>query len=44
LAEIKGIEGAIVGKALYEGAFSLAEAIVAVEARYDPYQWGPPQP
>ncbi len=44
LAEIKGIEGAIVGKALYEGAFSLAEALVAVEARYDPYQWGPPQP
>ena len=44
LAEMKGIEGVIVGKALYEGAFTLPEAIVATEARYDPYQWGPPQP
>jgi 1-(5-phosphoribosyl)-5-[(5-phosphoribosylamino)methylideneamino] imidazole-4-carboxamide isomerase/N-(5'phosphoribosyl)anthranilate isomerase len=44
LTEIKGIEGAIIGKALYEGAFSLAEAIVATQARYDPYQWGPPTP
>jgi 1-(5-phosphoribosyl)-5-[(5-phosphoribosylamino)methylideneamino] imidazole-4-carboxamide isomerase/N-(5'phosphoribosyl)anthranilate isomerase len=44
LAEMKGIEGAIVGKALYEQAFSLPEALVAVEGRYDPYQWGPPQP
>jgi 1-(5-phosphoribosyl)-5-[(5-phosphoribosylamino)methylideneamino] imidazole-4-carboxamide isomerase/N-(5'phosphoribosyl)anthranilate isomerase len=39
-----GIEGAIVGRALYDGAFTLAEAVAAVEARYDPYQWGPPQP
>jgi 1-(5-phosphoribosyl)-5-[(5-phosphoribosylamino)methylideneamino] imidazole-4-carboxamide isomerase/N-(5'phosphoribosyl)anthranilate isomerase len=38
-----GIEGAIVGRALYDGAFTLAEAVAAVEARYDPYQWGPPQ-
>jgi phosphoribosylformimino-5-aminoimidazole carboxamide ribonucleotide (ProFAR) isomerase len=44
LAEMKGIEGAIIGKALYEQAFSLPEALVAVEGRYDPYQWGPPQP
>ena len=44
LTELKGIEGAIIGKALYEGAFTLAEAIVATEARYDPYQWGPPTP
>ena len=44
LAEMKGIEGAIIGKALYEQAFSLSEALVAVEGRYDPYQWGPPQP
>lgn len=44
LAEMNGIEGAIVGKALYEGAFTLAEALVSIEARYDPYQWGPPQP
>jgi len=39
-----GIEGAIVGRALYDGAFTLAEAITAIEARYDPYEWGPPQP
>ena len=40
----QGIEGAIIGRALYEGAFTLAEAIAAVEARYDPYEWGPPRP
>ena len=39
-----GIEGAIIGRALYDGAFTLAEAIVATEARYDPYEWGPPRP
>ena len=39
-----GIEGAIVGRALYDGAFTLAEAITAIEARYDPYEWGPPRP
>jgi 1-(5-phosphoribosyl)-5-[(5-phosphoribosylamino)methylideneamino] imidazole-4-carboxamide isomerase/N-(5'phosphoribosyl)anthranilate isomerase len=46
LAEMmdQGIEGAIIGRALYEGAFTLSEAITAIEARYDPYQWGPPQP
>ena len=40
----QGIEGAIIGRALYEGAFTLAEAVAAVEARYDPYEWGPPRP
>jgi phosphoribosylanthranilate isomerase len=39
-----GIEGAIVGRALYDGAFTLAEAIAAMEPRFDPYEWGPPQP
>jgi phosphoribosylanthranilate isomerase len=39
-----GIEGAIVGRALYDGAFTLAEAIAALEPRYDPYEWGPPRP
>jgi hypothetical protein len=33
-----------VGRALYDGAFTLSEAIVAVEARFDPYEWGPAQP
>ena len=36
-----GIEGAIVGRALYDGAFTLPEAIAAIEPRYDPYEWGP---
>lgn len=39
-----GIEGAIIGRALYDGAFTLPEAITAVEARYDPYEWGPARP
>jgi 1-(5-phosphoribosyl)-5-[(5-phosphoribosylamino)methylideneamino] imidazole-4-carboxamide isomerase/N-(5'phosphoribosyl)anthranilate isomerase len=39
-----GVEGAIVGRALYDGAFTLAEAIAAVEPRLDPYEWGPPRP
>lgn len=39
-----GIEGAIIGRALYDGAFSLAEAFTAVEPRFDPYEWGPPKP
>jgi phosphoribosylformimino-5-aminoimidazole carboxamide ribonucleotide (ProFAR) isomerase len=39
-----GIEGAIVGRALYEGAFSLAEAIASIEPRFDPYEWGPARP
>jgi len=40
----QGIEGAIIGRALYDGAFSLAEAIAALEPRFDPYEWGPPRP
>ena len=46
LAEMvpQGIEGAIIGRALYDGAFTLAEAITAVQARYDPYEWGPARP
>lgn len=44
LAEMPGVEGAIIGRALYDGAFTLAEAIVAAEARFDPYEWGPPRP
>ena len=39
-----GIEGAIVGRALYDGAFTLAEAIAAIEPRFDPYEWGPARP
>jgi len=39
-----GVEGAIIGRALYDGAFTLAEALAAVAPRVDPYQWGPAQP
>lgn len=39
-----GIEGAIIGRALYDGGFTLAEAIAAIEPRSDPYEWGPPRP
>jgi phosphoribosyl isomerase A len=37
-----GMEGAIIGKALYEGAFTLAEAIAAVEPTKYYYEWNPP--
>lgn len=39
-----GIEGAIVGRALYDGAFTLADAIATIEPRFDFFEWGPPQP
>ena len=39
-----GIEGAVVGRALYDNAFTLADAIAAVQARFDFFEWGPPQP
>lgn len=40
----QGLAGVVVGEPLYRGAFTLQEAITAAEARYDPYEWGPPQP
>lgn len=39
-----GIEGAIIGRALYDGAFTLPEALAAIEPRFDPYEWGPARP
>ena len=39
-----GVEGAIVGRALYDGAFTLTQALTAVEPRLDPYECGPPRP
>ena len=46
LAELvpEGIEGAIIGRALYDQAFTLPEALAAAQSRFDPYTWGPPQP
>ncbi len=39
-----GVAGAVLDAALYRDYFSVAEAIAAVEPRFDPYQWGPAQP
>lgn len=39
----QGLEGAIIGKALYEGAFTLAEAIAATEPTRYFYEWSPPE-
>lgn len=39
-----GLDGAVVGDGLRDGAFTFAEAQTAAEARYDPYEWGPAQP
>ena len=44
LSEIGGVEGVIIGKALYAGRFTLAEALAAFQPRFDPYEWGPPRP
>lgn len=39
-----GIAGAVVGRALYDDAFTLSEAIASIEPRFDLWTWGPPQP
>jgi len=39
-----GLDGVVIGHALATGAFSFSDAVAALEARYDPYQWGPAQP
>ena len=39
-----GLDGAVIGRALDSGTFTYAEAQTAVEARYDPYEWGPARP
>ncbi|MFM8351626.1 MAG: HisA/HisF-related TIM barrel protein [Actinomycetales bacterium] len=44
LADLPHVSGAILGKAIYEERFSVAEAQAALQARYDPYEWGPPRP
>ena len=46
LADHQGdhIAGAVLDTALYRDYFNVAEALAAVEPRFDPYQWGPAQP
>lgn len=39
-----GVVAAVLDAALYRDYFSVAEAIAAVEPRFDPYRWGPAQP
>lgn len=40
----KGLVGAVIGHALVTGAFTLAEAHAAIQARFDMFAWGPAQP
>ena len=38
-----GVGGAVVDRALYTDAFTFAEAIAAIEPRFDMFYWGPAQ-
>ncbi|MBM3689956.1 MAG: bifunctional 1-(5-phosphoribosyl)-5-((5-phosphoribosylamino)methylideneamino)imidazole-4-carboxamide isomerase/phosphoribosylanthranilate isomerase PriA [Actinobacteria bacterium] len=40
----QGIVGAVIGRALYDGAFTFPELVAAIEPRIDLWTWGPPQP
>jgi phosphoribosyl isomerase A len=40
----QGISAVVLDAGLYKDYFSVAEAVAALEARFDPYQWGPAQP
>ncbi|MEI6620851.1 MAG: HisA/HisF-related TIM barrel protein [Actinomycetes bacterium] len=39
-----GLDSAVIGHALDAGVFTFADALAAIAARYDPYEWGPAQP
>lgn len=39
-----GLDGIIIGDALYDGAFTYEEAVAAGADRFDMFYWGPPQP
>lgn len=41
---LPGLSGVIIEHALYADSFSLAEAEAAIEPRFDPWIWAPPQP
>lgn len=38
-----GLDGIIIGDALYDGAFTLSEAMAAGADRFDMFYWGPPE-
>lgn len=40
----QGIEGAVIGRALYDGAFTLSQALAAVQRRTDPRELGAARP
>lgn len=39
-----GISAVVLDAGLYRDYFSVADAVASLEARFDPYQWGPAQP
>lgn len=39
-----GISAVVLDAGLYRDYYSVADAVAALEARFDPYQWGPAQP
>lgn len=40
----QGLEAAVIHEPLVSGRFTFAEAVTAVEPRFDPYEWGPARP
>jgi len=38
-----GLDGIIIGDALYDGAFAYSEAVAAGADRFDLFYWGPPE-
>jgi len=39
-----GLDAVVVDAALYTGGFTFAEAVAALQERFDLFYWGPPQP
>lgn len=39
----RGLDAAVIDAALYTGGFTYAEAVAAVQERFDMFFWGPPQ-
>jgi phosphoribosylformimino-5-aminoimidazole carboxamide ribonucleotide (ProFAR) isomerase len=38
-----GLDGIVIGDALYDGAFAYSEALAAGADRFDMFYWGPPE-
>jgi hypothetical protein len=39
-----GLRGAFIGDEITKGYYNYAEAVAALQARFDMFEWGPPQP